>query len=225
MDQIICPDIFNGHAKAFFTVKSLGADIDRISSVMSIKKDRIFLPLQKHTDKVLVLDAEKGSGECDAVVTRKTGILIGVRVADCVPVLLCDKRRSTVGVVHAGWRGTAAQIIKKTIYVMAEKFGSCHEDILIALGPSIKRDCYGVGAEVEEAVRKATGEGDYWVRSCGQSYVDLPSANAQQALSTGVPPENIWISGECTYCNPEKYHSYRYHKDYNGGQGGFIGIF
>ncbi len=225
MDQMICPDIFNGYAKAFFTGKALGTDIEKIGAAMSIKKDNIYLPVQKHTDKVFVLGAEGRGGTADAVVTAEPGMLIGVRVADCVPILLCDKRRSVVGAVHAGWRGTAARIIKKTIKVMADRFGSCPEDILVALGPSIRRDCYIVGAEVQEAVRKASGEGGYYIRSGGKYYIDLPSANTLQALCSGIPEENIWSSDECTHCNPEKYHSYRYHKDYSGSQGGFIGVF
>lgn len=225
MDQMIWPDIFNGYARAFFTGKSLGSDIDKISAVMSIKKEDIYMPLQKHTDRVLVLGEGDRDIAADAVVTGAPGILIGVRVADCVPVLLCDKRRFIAGVVHAGWRGTAAQIIKKTIKVMTKQFGSCPQDIVIALGPSIKRDCYEVGVEVGQAVREATGEGDYRISSGGKYLIDLSMANMLQAVSAGVPKENVWTSDECTHCSPDKYHSYRYHKDYSGSQGGFIGLF
>jgi copper oxidase (laccase) domain-containing protein len=93
----------------------------------------------------------------------------------------------------------------------------------VAIGPSIKGCSYEVDYEVNEAVIKATGEGDYY--SCkGETYfLDLPSANRYQTLSLGVPEENIWISDECTYCNPDKFYSYRYARGSTGRQAAFIG--
>lgn len=225
MDTLICPDMFNGQVKAFFTKKPLGADIEKISQLLSIKKENVYLPIQKHTDKVLVLNSYFVPEIADAVVTQRKGILIGVQIADCVPILLFDRRRLVIGAVHAGWRGTAAQIVKKTITVMVEHFNSSPGDIIMALGPSIKGNCYHVDIEVKDAVCKATGNGEYYIQKDGKHCVDLSSANMIQAMSSGIPVENIWNSTECTYCNPDNYFSYRYSKEYNGSQGGFIGIF
>lgn len=225
MDRLIRPDIFDGHVKAFFTVKSLGVDIEKLISILSIKKEDVFLPVQRHTDKVLVLKYDSEPIVADAVVTKSRGILIGIQVADCVPVLLFDRRRLIIGAVHAGWRGTSAQIVKKTIKTMFDYFNSSPRDIKIALGPSIRWDCYYVDTEVKNAIYKATGDGKYYKeKSDGKYCVDLSSANMYQALSLGIPEENIWSSNECTYCNPDEYHSYRYDKDCTGRQGGFIGI-
>jgi len=138
---------------------------------------------------------------------------------------LYDSRRLLVGAVHAGWKGTASQIMKKTIILMIDEFDSFPEDIKIAFGPSIRRSCYQVGVEVKEAIYEATGEGDYYLSKDERHYIDLTSANRYQAMSMGIPERNIWVSRECTYCNPQDYHSYRYEKNYNGAQGGFIGIF
>ena len=225
MDRLICPDIFDGHVKAFFTSKSLGAEINKISNILSIKKEDIFLPIQRHTDKVLVIESDLESKVADAIVTKRKGILIGVQVADCVPVLLFDRKKSIIGSVHAGWRGTAAQIVKKTIKLMVEDFNSSPDDIIIAFGPSIRWNCYYVGYEVKDAVCKATGNGKYHVKTDGGYCIDLSSANMLQALSMSIPEKNIWSSNECTYCNPDKYYSYRYSNGCAGRQGGFIGIF
>ncbi len=225
MDRLVCPDIFDGHVKAFFTSKSLGAEINKISNILSIKKEDIFLPIQRHTDKVLVIESDLESKVADAVVTKRKGILIGVQVADCVPVLLFDRKKSIIGSVHAGWRGTAAQIVKKTIKLMVEDFNSSPDDIIIAFGPSIRWNCYYVGYEVKDAVCKATGNGKYHVKTDGGYCIDLSSANMLQALSMSIPEKNIWSSNECTYCNPGKYYSYRYSNGCAGRQGGFIGIF
>ena len=225
MDRLICPDIFNGHVKAFFTRKSLGVDIEKISTILSIKKEDIYLPLQKHTDEVITLENSFKPEIADAVITGRKGVLIGVQVADCVPVLLLDKRNSTIGTVHAGWRGTAARIITKTIESMMKHFSSSPEDIHIAIGPSIRWSCYQVGYEVKNAIYNATGDGEYYIHKDGRYCIDLSSANIYQAVSIGVLKKNIWISHECTYCDPKEYYSYRYDKSITGSQGGFIGVF
>ncbi|MDQ7788127.1 MAG: peptidoglycan editing factor PgeF [Thermodesulfovibrionales bacterium] len=224
MDNIIVPENMNGAVKAFFTTKLLGTDRAKICSKASLENVSFYMPTQKHTDTVKVLDADLSPETADAVITDKKGVLIGVQVADCVPALLVDREKAVVGAVHAGWRGTAAQILKKTIALMTECFGSPPESMLIALGPSIRACCYIVDTEVKEAVVRATGDGDYF-RVRGEKYVvDLSHANRLQALSAGVPATNIWSSSECTCCNPEKFYSYRFHNDYGGRQGGFIGI-
>jgi YfiH family protein len=225
MDQLIKPEIFNGKVKAFFTRKSPGADIGKISNLLSISEKDIYLPVQKHTDQVLVLRSDLAPVTADAVVTQRRGILLGVTVADCVPILLYDRRKSAVGAVHAGWRGTASQIMKKTVRIMVELFDSAPGDIIVAIGPSIRWQCYDVGVEVKEAVCEATGEGKYCMSNKGKCFIDLSSANRTQALSSGIPAGNIWSSGECTRCNPDAFYSYRYSRRYAGGQGGFIGVF
>ncbi|MCK5505317.1 MAG: polyphenol oxidase family protein, partial [Thermodesulfovibrionia bacterium] len=69
-----------------------------------------------------------------------------------------------------------------------------------------------------------TGEGDYFSKRDEKYYIDLSTANKIQALNAGILPENIWQSGECTFCSPDKFYSYRYLKGSEGRQGGFIGI-
>jgi YfiH family protein len=188
-------------------------------------KINIYLPLQKHTDSVLVVESDLSAKIADAVITQRKNILIGVKVADCVPILIFDTEKKVAGAVHAGWKGTASSIIKKTIRSMNIYFDSSPKDIRIALGPSIRWNCYEVGLDVKDAIFNATGDGYYCIEKDNGKYcVDLASANIYQSMSMGVPEENIWISNECTYCNPDKYHSYRYEKAYNGSQGGFIGI-
>lgn len=225
LHTLILPDIFDGRVRAFFTTKAVGADRTKIGDLFSMDQEAICMPLQKHTDSVWLLNEECSPVKADAVVTRNTGILVGVQVADCVPMLLYDRQRSAVGAVHAGWKGTSLQILKKTISLMAEQFGSVPSDIRVAFGPSIRGYCYPVDREVKDAVMSASGPGDYAVQTSGKFCVDLASANLLQALSAGILSQNIWISPECTYCNPDAFHSYRYHRNHAGRQGGFIGIF
>jgi polyphenol oxidase len=220
---IITPDIFKGlPVHAFFTTKRFHGEVDRLST--ELHAETAYLPLQKHTDKITIIEYDLEPKVADAVVTNRRGLVIGIKVADCVPVLLFDKKKLIAGAVHAGWRGTAAGIVKKTIAVLKDYFHASPVDIIIAIGPSIKGCCYGVGPEVVDAVTRETGNGDYVLARGETRFVDLGAANRHQALSSGILPENVWISEDCTHCLPEKYYSYRYAKGAVGRQYGFIVI-
>jgi len=223
--KIISPPIFKGrHLRAFFTTKSTGAEIKNISRISAVPVGNIYLPIQKHTDAVQVVEHDLGPKIADAVVTNRKGIMVGVQVADCVPLLLYDRRLHIVGAVHAGWRGTAAGILKNTIKTVMDRFYSSPSDIVIAIGPSIKQCSYAVDHEVVRAVQNATGPGDYFIGSADKYYLDLPEANKYQALSIGIPEKNIWLSEDCTFCNPDIYYSYRFARGTTGRQGAFIGL-
>lgn len=235
MEHVIFPEIFEGVVKGFFTGRIPGADRERIAGLASVKKEAIYMPLQRHTDKIVTLDFDLELKIADAVITHRKDLLIGVQVADCVPILLHDPVKNVIAAVHAGWRGTAEGILKKTIKAITDKFYSEASGIVIAIGPSIRWCCYSVGYEVIEAVSKATDtvrnaergmrdQNAYYLEKGDKYCLDLQGANKYQALSMGVPEKNIWLSGECTFCLPEKYYSYRFAKGPTGRQGGFIGI-
>jgi len=225
MHRVIVPENLKGMVTAFFTGKDPGADSAAIAAMLRIRKEQVYLPLQKHTDKVLILESSLETKIGDAVVTREKGILIGVQVADCVPILLYDRKQKIAGAVHAGWRGTAASILKRTIETMNGRFLSEPADIMVAIGPSIRACCYEVGYDVFDAVTSSTDEGQFHRIIGEKHYVDLSAANNHQALSMGIPGQNIRVSEECTFCSPDKFFSYRFSKGSTGRQGGFIGIF
>lgn len=222
MQYIIWPEIFpKDKVMAFFTGKDPGVDLEKISQISNFSKKDIYMPVQRHTAEIVEIDNDMTTSVADAVITRREGILLGVKVADCVPILIYSKNRA-IAAVHAGWRGTAAGIIKETLGRMLEF--SRPEEIFIAVGPAIRWCCYKVGEDVFDAVRLATGTGDYYLIKNKEHCLDLPSANKFQAIALGVPEENIMLYEECTYCNPQRFHSYRFAKDNSGRQGGFIGL-
>jgi YfiH family protein len=225
MFRIVEPENLRGSVRAFFTAKYPGADLDSIVKHLDIPKDRIYLPIQKHTDSIYIAGPSPEDVIADAVITGEKGLLIGVRVADCVPVLVHDPVRNIVAAVHAGWRGTAQEILKKTVIMMTDTFNSDPHDIQMAIGPCIGQCCYEVDGDVCRSVGKATGEGAYFRSKGDKFHVDLSEANRLQAMGLGVPANNIWKSDECTHCLPDKYFSYRYMRGGIGRQGGFIGIF
>ena len=223
MRRLIFSEIFNGGVTAFFTGKDPGADLDEIAGMLGIKEEKIYLPIQKHTDKIVLLESLREASIADAVVTKEAGVLIGVQAADCVPVLIHEREKGVIAAVHAGWRGTAACILKKTLSMIMERYVCGPKSLYVAIGPSIKGCSYAVDHEVNDAVKRATGEGNYYSKKGEKFFLDLSSANRYQALSLGIPEANIWVSDECTYCNPDKFYSYRYARGSTGRQAAFIG--
>lgn len=223
MNRLIFPDLIKDHVTAFFTGKNPGADPDNLSKILGIKADQIYMPIQRHTDKIALVESSLHPIIADAVITKEAGILIGVQVADCVPILLYEKTKGIIGAIHAGWRGTAEAILKKTIKAVIERFVCSEDNIYLALGPAIRWCCYNVDFDVMNAVSQATGPGDYFINKVDKRCLDLLQANKYQALSVGIPQKNIWLSEECTFCNPDKFYSYRYARGTTGRQGAFIG--
>jgi YfiH family protein len=223
LSRIIYPETFSkaqskDELVAFFTGRDPSLDVSGISDMP------VYFPIQEHTGHVTVLTDDSAPDVADAVITDKKGVLLGLKLADCVPILLYDPARRVIGAVHAGWRGTAKEILKNTVKTMENAFGSEPRDILMAIGPAIRWCCYEVGREVLNAVVRATGDGDYHMEKDGKLCLDLQSANKYQALSIKIQDTNISIIEECTYCYPDKYFSYRHAKGPTGRQGGFIGM-
>lgn len=215
---MIFPEIFDGHVMGFFTEKELGTDVQGLTG------RRVYSPIQEHTGTVISVKNNLSPKVADAVITDRSDVLLGVQTADCVPILLFDRVKHVCAAVHAGWRGTAKGILKKTIKAMCDKYGCSAGEILLAIGPAIRWCCYEVGDDVVEAVSKATGSGEYHNVKDGMNCLDLQSANRFQALSMGVQEHHISVIEECTSCFPDRYYSYRRDGKATGRQGGFIGM-
>jgi purine-nucleoside/S-methyl-5'-thioadenosine phosphorylase / adenosine deaminase len=142
------------------------------------------------------------AGECDALVTRLSGVGLVVQSADCVPVMLAAS--DAVAAVHAGWRGAAAGVAR----VAAEAFLGLTSDrpsVRVWLGPAIGPCCYEVGGDVAERfdVRfvRATGAGKY--------RLDLPRVVHSQLEAAGIQTESNMQPNGCTFCGGERFASYR----------------
>lgn len=204
MEQIIYPDnLKNTGCQAFFTEKNFSIEL-------FTNKYQLYLPIQRHTDNIIIIDKYSKPQVADSVLTDNKELFIGIKVADCLPVLLYDPVKKVIGAIHGGWRSTAKAILKKTILKMIEIYSCSPSNILIAMGPSIKGCCYEVGDEVIEALKLETPSNEFVLRVNGKSHVDLATANLIQAISIGVKRENIWICSDCTRCNTERFASYRY---------------
>lgn len=163
---------------------------------------------QIHSD--LVFNA-RGLGdrtrEGDALLADQIGESIGVRTADCVPILLLDSKRRAVAAVHAGWRGTAAEIVKRAVERLHADFDSHHADLYAAIGPCIQACCYKVGPEV--AANFDSNFKTPAAQEPGKSYLDLAQANRAQLTEAGLDPACIFSSRLCTACQSTLFFSYR----------------
>ena len=160
---------------------------------------------QVHGDKIALADAPKLYPGTDALVTDKGGLLLGVSIADCVPVLIFDRRLKIAAAVHAGWRGTEKQIVAKTLEFIENNFGSKSEDVVAFVGPAAGPCCYEVGEEVAE---KFPPETRIVTKKPGKEKLNLKLANVMQLVAKGVPSNNIETSNRCTICDRD-FHSYR----------------
>ncbi|MDD2451244.1 peptidoglycan editing factor PgeF [Sulfurovum sp.] len=184
---------------------------------------------QTHSDHITIIEggesrgwhtAEDAVANCDAMITAQKGMVLTILTADCVPVLLFDPEKEVVAAIHAGWRGTKANITGKTVQKMVDTFGSNPKDIVAFIAPSIGRCCYEVGEDVaqhfdDEALCDQVGE---------KYMLDLPLANQKQLLDAGLNAENIEMSGQCTACEAERYFSYRKEQGCSGRFMSMIGL-
>jgi YfiH family protein len=173
---------------------------------------------QVHSDCVIPADGRTGRiGVGDALTSRTPGFLIGVRTADCVPVLLADPTTHAVAAVHAGWKGTALAIVRRAVERMAAEYGSDPTHLVAAIGPAIGKCCYEVGPEVCAALRP------FFPEPTSLQHVDLTEANRRQLVAAGLSAENIDTAGLCTKCGSQ-FHSFRRDRDAAGRQVAAIGI-
>lgn len=166
--------------------------------------------------------------ECDGLVTDEPGLGLIIFTADCIPMLLHDPARGVAAAVHAGWRGTVADMAGSAVEAMV-RLGSDPSDIRAAIGPGISRCCFETGPEVPEAVMAVLGgEGRAYIDDPGRDedrfYVDLKGVNRALLIRAGVEPGHIEVSDECTMCRPDKYWSHRYTAGKRGLQAAVIAL-
>lgn len=150
----------------------------------------------------------------DALVTAQVGRSIGTRTADCVPLLLLDRRTRAVAAAHAGWRGTAAHIARATVEKLRVDHGSRPRDLYAAIGPCIRPCCYEVSFEVAELFA-AWPDSVQRLPKC-KPRLDLAQINRSQMLAVGVPSAQIFNCALCTCCLADRFFSFRREPDNPG---------
>lgn len=189
-------------------------------SSLNISQTQVAFPQQQHTDIVNVVSAAGSYERCDALVTGTKNLFIAVSIADCTPVMLFDPVTKTTAGIHAGWRGTASKIVKKTIAKMFVHCGVTPENIIAFIGPSAGKCCYEVGDDVAQKFSsdlcESTGSGKFML--------DIKTANKKQLLEAGVQENNIEVHSACTISTPEIFHSFRRDGNKSGRMLAVIGM-
>lgn len=160
--------------------------------------------------------------QADGQITQTPGITLTVFTADCVPILLHDPVKKAIGAVHAGWRGTAANIAGLAVRKMTGEFGCDPADINAAIGPCISGCCYETDADVADSLSKTLGTAvEYCIRQQADKYmVDLKESNRFLLADAGVRKTSV--SDECTFCRSDKYWSHRKTAGQRGSQAAVI---
>jgi polyphenol oxidase len=209
---------------------------------------------QIHSNIVVVAGRADAAGKspqkADGLMTSEPGLLLAIQTADCIPVLVADRKRKAVAAFHAGWRGTVQRIVEAGIGRMRLEFGSRPEDLVAAIGPGIGFCCYVVGEEVLSAFesqfayarelfmeiedpdpararypmmflnQRAPGH----VPNPPKLHLNLAEANRRQLLAAGLKPRSIQFAGGCTGCGPDLYFSHRAAHGRSGRMMSVVGI-
>ena len=186
--------------------------------------EKVFLLNQKHSDKVFIIKHPKDlilSPKADAVITNLCDVAIGVKTADCLPILIFDTNKLVIAAIHSGWKGTVKQIAIKTVKKMKEVFNSDFKDIVVMFGPAICGECYSVGSDVIDEFKKIL-KYDFYIQRNSKYYIDLKTINRNMLVEIGIDKEKIFIHPDCTFCKHEIYQSFRYHKDASSFQISYI---
>ena len=168
---------------------------------------------QVHGTRVLVVDgqsstngAEASLPAADALITSTPGLILTIQVADCQPILLYDPGRHVVANVHAGWRGSLADILGRTVAVMAAECACRPADILAGIGPSLGPCCAEFRRYRTEIPKS------FWAYKDDRDHFDFWAVSIDQLCAAGLRPENIEVSRICTRCANDRFFSYRAEK-------------
>lgn len=187
---------------------------------LSVDPCHLVLAQQTHSTNIRsVVPADAGKGlyadsdftETDGLMTDQPGLALATFYADCTPILLLDPVRHVIASVHSGWRGTLGKIAQRAVLAMRKQYGCRSEDILVAMGPSIKQCHFEVDEDVYFAfLDRFRGEAERCTKRKNEKYyIDTDRLNVHSLLETGVLQGHISVCPLCTYCEEELFFSHR----------------
>lgn len=179
--------------------------------------EQLALPGQVHGDIVLKAEAPGNFPNCDALITNRPGLVLGISAADCVPVFMVDTECRAIAAVHAGWRGTANHIAVRALEMLTREYRSQPGNIVAFIGPRASVCCYEVGEDVASLFHPSA-----LVREDGMTHVDLKKENVRQLISAGLLHANIEVSPLCTISEQHLLHSHRRDREQSGRMMGVI---
>lgn len=215
--------------------ENVDENFKRIADVLDTSVHHFVLSHQTHTTNIRIVTKEdEGKGitkqadytDVDGLITNEKGIVLSTFFADCVPLFFLDTKKHVIALSHSGWKGTVGKIGRKTIETMCSEFGCEKKNLLVAIGPSICRDCYEVGEEVADQFREVFKDSALntilFPGQNGKYQLDLWQANYEVFLESGLDPQQISVTDICTSCNKELLFSHRASNGMRGNLGAFM---
>lgn len=188
---------------------------------LGLHPEQVASSYQVHGDAVLKVEAPGRTDGYDALITQVPNVFLTVTIADCTPILIADPHTRAVAAIHAGWRGTAAEIVRKTLARMQEEYGSNPSDCYAYIGTCIDECSFEVNADVADHF---AGEYKRWDEPLQKYFVDLKAANRAQLLAAGISVEQIEVSPYSTVLHNAHFFSYRKEKGVTGRMVNLIGF-
>jgi YfiH family protein len=202
---------------------TLAANVEVAAACLSVDPSKLYLATQVHGRDVAVLrgDEERGAvlaQRADALATRAAGSACGVKVADCVPVLVGDMRSGAVAAVHAGWQGTVANVVDAALRRLREEIGG-EGKLVAAIGPHIQSCCFEVGDDIAAQLQACAPDRAVVDHRRGpRPYADLRAIIRSQLLAAGLGDGSIDDVKGCTRCDGSRFFSHRRDREASGRQ-------
>ncbi|MCD6374514.1 MAG: peptidoglycan editing factor PgeF [Caldisericaceae bacterium] len=187
---------------------------------LKLPNNYLVFPQQTHSANVQIVNKPGIVSNCDALITNQKNLFLTVQTADCFPVFIFDPLKKVVALVHSGWRGTAQNIVGRTIKKMEKNFGCKAVDLLVAIGPGVQQTCYQVDEKTANYFQQRFLQPD----GPGHFKLDVQSKIIAQLKECRVPESQIEWDSQCTHCAKEAYYSYRRDGLNSGRMMGIIGI-
>jgi len=188
---------------------------------LGIEEDTVALPDQIHSTNISVVSSSGNIPNTDALVTSKAGLFLGIQTADCFPVFIYCPVKKIAGIIHAGWKGAAQDILINSINLLIKNLGVSSLDLFVSIGPGLQKECFEVRSDVYEKFPLEFLESH---EDSSKRYLNLSGFLKHQLISMNIPAEQIYLSLDCTKCNHEKYFSYRRDGVRSGRMLGLIGV-
>jgi polyphenol oxidase len=186
---------------------TLGVALDSLVRMRQVHCADVFEP-RRADDSRLASRAYDDWPEADIAVTNDPAVAVSVRAADCVPILLADRRTGAIAAIHAGWKGTAAGAVSVAVQALTSRYRTRPEDVIAAVGPSIGPCCYEVGPDLASHFASHAQASNWFTRDANP-HLDLWRATHDQLACAGVPTRQIHVCALCTFDHSALFHSYR----------------
>ncbi len=186
---------------------------------LGLTEENVAYQKQVHGDRITVVNDAGNCGESDAMITTELNLGLAISTADCCGIFIYEPDKKVIAGVHSGWKGTAKKILLKTLNKLKNEFNCNPQELICYISPAISQMNYKVGKEVAEQF-----DSKYILKKNNNLYLNIPQANFDMLIQSGVKENNIQVSNLCTFEYSEILHSYRHDGKKSGRALGVIAM-